>query len=138
MTYLAKISANLQKAEKELGGEVISFEDRFNQLNKKENEEETVNVVENPIKAAVGVDFSELLKNKIGSVDKDKIKFEVSENTVSVSFKNTEGEISAAVTAAKKGRADTAVKVTLSADIIAKGKTPEEVIGELTALFQAL
>ena len=80
----------------------------------------------------------ELLKDKFSSVDKDKIKFEVSENTVSVGFKNTEGEISAAVTAAKKGKADTAVKVTLSADIVAKGKTPEEVIGELAAFLRAL
>lgn len=84
------------------------------------------------------VNFTELLKDKFSAVDKDKIKFEVSENTISVGFKNTEGEISAAVIAAKKGRADTAVKVTLSADIVAKGKTPEEVIGELTALLQVL
>lgn len=80
--------------------------------------------------------FTDLLKNKIGSVDKDKIKFEVSENTITVGFKDTDGEITGTVSTAKKGKADTAVKVTLSAEATAKGKKPEEVIEELVALFK--
>ena len=86
----------------------------------------------------VQVNFTELLKNKFSSVDKDKIAFEVTENAINVGFKNTEGEITAKVTVSKKGKSDTTVKVTLSAETVAKGKTPEQVIEELVGIFQTL
>ena len=84
------------------------------------------------------VNFTELLKGKLSAVDKDKIAFEVAENAINVGFKNTEGEIAAKVTVSKKGKSDAVVKVTLSAETVAKGKTPEQVIEELVGMFQTL